>query len=57
MTHTSVFRLDQGEGMQEEDMEKVFIRFYQGKQEIGGSGVGLSYAKMLVELHKGKSEP
>ena len=37
-----------------EDMEKVFIRFYQGKQEIGGSGVGLSYAKMLVELHKGK---
>ena len=35
-------------------MKKIFVRFYQGKQEIGGSGVGLSYAKMLVELHKGK---
>lgn len=45
---------DQGEGMQKEDMKKIFVRFYQGKQEIGGSGVGLSYAKMLVELHKGK---
>ena len=53
-SYVRVSDLDQGEGMQEEDMEKVFIRFYQGKQEIGGSGVGLSYAKMLVELHKGK---
>ena len=53
-SYVRVSVLDQGEGMQEEDMEKVFIRFYQGKQEIGGSGVGLSYAKMLVELHKGK---
>ena len=53
-SYVRVSVLDQGEGMQEEDMEKVFIRFYQGKQEIGGSEVGLSYAKMLVELHKGK---
>ena len=44
---------DQGEGLQEADMDKVFIRFYQGDNEIGGSGIGLSYAKMLVELHKG----
>lgn len=35
-------------------MDKVFIRFYQGDGETGGSGIGLSYAKMLVELHKGK---
>ena len=46
-SYVRVSVLDQGEGMQEEDMEKVFIRFYQDKQEIGGSGVGLSYAKML----------
>ena len=45
---------DEGEGLKESDMNKVFIRFYQGDREIGGSGIGLSYAKMLVELHKGK---
>lgn len=45
---------DQGEGLKESDINKVFIRFYQGDREMGGSGIGLSYAKMLVELHKGK---
>ncbi|WP_307996459.1 ATP-binding protein [uncultured Bacteroides sp.] len=45
---------DEGEGLKEADMDKVFIRFYQGDGETGGSGIGLSYAKMLVELHKGK---
>lgn len=45
---------DEGEGVKESDIDKVFIRFYQGDWEIAGSGIGLSYAKMLVELHKGK---
>ena len=45
---------DQGEGLKDTELEKVFVRFYQGDREMGGSGIGLSYAKMLVELHKGK---
>lgn len=49
--HISV--TDQGEGIKEKDTEKVFVRFYQSDGEQGGSGIGLSYAKMLVELHKG----
>ena len=53
-SYVRVSVLDQGDGLQVDDMENVVILFYQGKQEIGGSGVGLSYAKMLVELHKGK---
>ena len=45
---------DQGSGLKQKDIDKVFIRFYQANDETGGSGIGLSYAKMLVELHNGK---
>ena len=45
---------DQGKGLGNIDTEKLFNRFYQGNNEKKGSGIGLSYAKILVELHKGK---
>lgn len=45
--------IDQGEGLQGVDIQKLFTRFYQGKNEKGGSGIGLSYSKILVEMHKG----
>lgn len=45
--------VDQGCGLQNVDMDKLFTRFYQGNENEGGSGIGLSYAKMLVELHGG----
>lgn len=44
---------DQGAGLQGADPEKLFVRFYQRDNEHSGSGIGLSYAKILVELHKG----
>lgn len=45
---------DQGIGLKNVDPDKLFVRFYQGDSEQGGSGIGLSYSKILVELHKGK---
>lgn len=45
---------DQGIGLDNVDLEKLFTRFYQGKHNKGGSGIGLSYAKMLIDLHGGR---
>ncbi|TCP29410.1 two-component system sensor histidine kinase SaeS [Scopulibacillus darangshiensis] len=48
---------DQGEGMIEEDMAAVFERFYRVEKSrnlnYGGSGLGLSIAKSIVEMHGG----
>lgn len=49
---------DQGRGVKPEDVERIFQKFQQGepamiKQE-GGSGVGLTIARTLVELHRGE---
>ena len=44
---------DQGPGLGDTDPEKLFTRFYQSKSEHYGSGIGLSYSKILVELHGG----
>jgi len=57
---------DTGEGIGPDDLPHVFERFYRGdsSRRFGddlGSGVGLSIAKELVELHRGRiwaeSEP
>lgn len=44
---------DEGCGLQQVNMEKLFTRFYQGNNGVRGSGIGLSYSKMLVEQHGG----
>lgn len=44
---------DRGMGIQEDKIGNLFNRFYQGKQGVDGFGIGLSYAKMLVEMHHG----
>ena len=45
---------DQGEGITEENLPKIFDRFYQvDKVRPRGSGIGLSLAKAFVELHGG----
>ncbi len=47
---------DSGTGIKEEDIEKIFTRFYRSvdNQKIAGAGIGLAYTRSLVELHKGK---
>ena len=46
---------DNGIGMSEEEVKKVFARFYKvdKSRNSSGSGLGLSIAKKIVELHKG----
>lgn len=45
---------DQGIGLGNVDIRKLFTPFYQGNHDQHGSGIGLSYAKALVEIHGGK---
>ena len=56
-THVEIAVQDFGEGMTEEDKERVFGRFYRvdkaRSREKGGTGLGLSIAKQLVETYKG----
>ena len=45
--------IDQGCGLKQVDTHKLFTRFYQGTGEQSGTGIGLSYSKILVEQHGG----
>jgi len=46
---------DRGSGFPEEELEKVFDRFYRLQNaRTGGTGLGLSIAKGFVEAHEGK---
>ena len=45
---------DEGPGLRNADPERMFTRFYQSNNEEYGSGIGLSYSKILVELHGGR---
>lgn len=44
---------DQGVGLGNLDTSKLFTRYYQGNHEKSGSGIGLSFAKVLIERHGG----
>ncbi len=44
---------DEGAGLRPEDEENLFTRFYQGNHSLQGTGIGLSYARQLVEMHGG----
>ena len=51
---------DSGEGMKEQDVAHIFERFYRSdtarNSSTGGSGLGLSIAKWIVDKHRGHFE-
>ena len=54
---------DTGKGIPQEDLEKIFERFYQSKQNQSysgygqsGTGIGLYLCKRIIQLHNGKIE-
>lgn len=52
----TAFRIrDNGRGIAQEDMDKIFAPFRRaGRQDIPGEGMGLSYVQTLVRLHGGR---
>ncbi len=49
---------DNGRGIHEEDIYHIFKRFYRSRfsSDKSGTGLGLSLAKSIIELHKGSIE-
>ncbi len=52
-TYLRISLADQGIGLAHVDMDRLFSHFYQGDHNRKGSGIGLAYARKLVELHGG----
>lgn len=44
---------DNGQGMDQKEMSKIFKPFYQGAENKPGTGIGLSIVKGIVEAHHG----
>lgn len=53
-TDLTIMIEDNGPGFVGIDTERVFDKFYQGKYNKSGIGLGLSICKGLVEIHGGK---
>ena len=55
-TRLAIAVSDTGKGISEEDQKQLFNRFYQSRSNTvhtAGTGVGLTLAKELAQLHKG----
>ena len=50
--------INKGEGIRKENLPKIFERFYREEssrnRDTGGSGLGLSVVKSIVDWHKGE---
>jgi len=45
---------NEGETIPEADQDRIFERFFKASESAEGAGIGLSFAKSLVEMHQGK---
>ncbi len=45
---------DNGAGIEPKDLNKIFSLFYRASEKTRGTGLGLSVARQLVKLHKGR---
>lgn len=56
-SNLQVLFIDQGYGMEQDCIEKLFKKFYRIKNDktehIQGTGLGLSFVKKIIELHNG----
>lgn len=52
--HVIIKVIDYGKGIDVQEQETIFERFYQAKGHLEGSGIGLALVKRFVEAHKGE---
>lgn len=55
--HSQTFSIevkDNGKGIPEKELKKIFKPFYQASENKPGTGIGLSIVKGIVEAHNGK---
>ena len=45
---------DTGKGIEKDEADKIFERFFQAKGAASGTGIGLALVKSFVELHHGE---
>jgi len=57
-SHLEVRVIDRGPGIDPDDRERIFERFYRGKRagerQVRGSGIGLSLVQHVVDAHGGE---
>lgn len=56
--YLSISVKDSGKGIPKEQQQRIFERFYSvvDSEIVGGTGIGLTYAKLLAEMHHGMIE-
>lgn len=54
--HGKICITDEGKGISDKMLDKIFIRYYRGEDavEFEGTGLGMSIAKSIIEAHGGK---
>lgn len=52
--HVALEVKDTGVGMDKDDVSRVFEQFFQAKNAVGGTGIGLALSKAFTELHHGQ---
>jgi two-component system sensor histidine kinase VicK len=56
--HVKVTVMDDGIGIPSDDLPRIFERFFQVESHLtrkhGGMGLGLSVAKVMIEMHGGR---